>query len=236
MAIMFANLSHRFRTVAERLRGKGRLSDENISDAVRDVRRALIEADVALPVVKDFTDRVRARAVGAEIMRSLNPGQAYIKILQDELTATLGEGHRELDLRHQPPVIILLAGLQGVGKTTTAAKLALHLKERQKSKVVLASLDTRRPAAMLQLEQLAARVDAGFFKADPGMAVATIAADALAQAKTDQADVLILDTAGRTRLDDELLDELRLLNDQMKPVETLFVVDAMAGQDAVNVA
>lgn len=233
---MFANLSNRLRSVAERLRGKGRLSEDNISESVRDVRRALIEADVALSVVKDFTDKVRARAVGLEITRSLNPGQAYVKILQDELTAVLGEGHRELNLRHQPPVIILLAGLQGVGKTTTAAKLALYLKERHQSRVMLASLDTRRPAAMLQLEQLASRVDAGFFKADPKTPVATIAADAVARAKTDQADVLILDTAGRTRLDEELLDELRLLNAEVSPVETLFVVDSMAGQDAVNVA
>lgn len=233
---MFANLSDRFRSVAERLRGKGRLSEDNISEAVRDVRRALIEADVALSVVKDFTDKVRVRAVGVEITRSVNPGQAYVKILQDELTAVLGEGHRELDLRHQPPVIILLAGLQGVGKTTTAAKLALYLKERHQSKVMLASLDTRRPAAMLQLEQLASRVDAGFFKADAKTPVVTIAVDAVTQAKTDQADVLILDTAGRTRLDEELLDELRLLNAEVSPVETLFVVDSMAGQDAVNVA
>jgi signal recognition particle subunit SRP54 len=233
---MFDNLSSRLKSVAERVRGKGRLTDDNIADAVRDVRRALIEADVALPVVKDFIARVRERAVGTEILRSLSPGQAFIKILHDELTASLGDESAGIDLRHQPPVIILLAGLQGAGKTTTAGKLALYLQKKQRKKVILASLDTRRPAAILQLEQLAGRVDAGFVPVDPTDTPLAIAGQAVIAARRGQFDVLILDTAGRTRLDDELLGELSELNQQVAPQEILFVVDAMAGQDAVNVA
>jgi signal recognition particle subunit SRP54 len=233
---MFDNLSSRLKSVAERVRGKGRLTDDNIADAVGDVRRALIEADVALPVVKDFIARVRERAVGTEILRSLSPGQAFIKILHDELTASLGDESAGIDLRHQPPVIILLAGLQGAGKTTTAGKLALYLQKKQRKKVILASLDTRRPAAILQLEQLAGRVDAGFVPVNPTDTPLAIAGQAVIAARRGQFDVLILDTAGRTRLDDELLGELSELNQQVAPQEILFVVDAMAGQDAVNVA
>ncbi len=233
---MFENLSARLQAVADRVRGKGRLTEENVADAVRDVRRALIEADVALPVVREFVDQVRARAVGLETSRSLSPGQAFIKILHDELTTTLGQGAAGLDLRHQPPVIILLAGLQGVGKTTTAGKLALHLQSRHGRKVLLASLDTRRPAAILQLQQLAQQVGAGFFSTDASASVPDIAVAAVNEARQTQADVLILDTAGRTRLDEVLLAELRDLVDVVMPHETLFVVDAMAGQDAVNVA
>jgi len=233
---MFDNLSSRLKAVAEQVRGKGRLTEENIGEAVRDVRRALIEADVALPVVKDFIEKVRVRAIGTEIMRSLNPGQAFIKILHDELTATLGLGTGDLDLRHQPPVVLLLAGLQGAGKTTTAAKLALYLKTRQDRKVSLASLDTRRPAAILQLQRLAEQAEAGFVPTQADESVLSIAENAVAEARRTQADVLILDSAGRTRLDEDLLDELRVLHDRIKPQETLFVVDSMAGQDAVNVA
>jgi signal recognition particle subunit SRP54 len=233
---MFENLSSRLKSVADRVRGKGRLTDDNISDAVRDVRRALIEADVALPVVREVVERVRGRAVGAEISRSLSPGQAFIKILHDELTASLGADLAELNLRHQRPVVILLAGLQGAGKTTTAAKLAGHLQDRSGQKVLLASLDTRRPAAILQLEQLSSRVGAHFVAAQPEESVAAIANRAVDEARRMQADVLILDTAGRTRLADDLLDELRQLHAQVSPAETLFVVDSMAGQDAINVA
>jgi signal recognition particle subunit SRP54 len=233
---MFDNLSSRLKAIAEQVRGKGRLTEDNISDAVRDVRRALLEADVALPVVKDLIDNVRARAVGAEITRSLSPGQAFIKILHDELAATLGLGAADLDLRHQPPVILLLAGLQGAGKTTSAAKLALYLKTRHGRKVSLASLDTRRPAAILQLQRLAEQAEAGFVPTQVDQSVLSIAENAVAEARRNQADVLILDSAGRTRLDDELLDELRVLHAQIQPQETLFVVDSMAGQDAVNVA
>jgi len=233
---MFANLSSRLRSVADRVRGKGRLTEDNIAEAVRDVRRALIEADVALPVIRAFIKRVSDRAVGAEITRSLTPGQTFIKILHDELVATLGAGTQLLDFRHQPPVVILLAGLQGAGKTTTAAKLARYLQEHEQRTVMLASLDTRRPAAMLQLAQLASRVDAVCFEAQGGTDACAIAVQAVAQARRDQLDVLILDTAGRTRLDEELLEELRRLHEAVDPAETLFVVDSMAGQDAVNVA
>jgi len=233
---MFDNLSSRLKSVAERVRGKGRLTDDNIGEAVRDVRRALIEADVALPVVKDFIDKVRERAVGAEVTRSLSPGQAFIKVLHDELTATLGSGAGDLDLRQQPPVILLLAGLQGAGKTTTAAKLALHLRTRHDRKVALASLDTHRPAAILQLQRLAEQAEADFIPTATEASVLTIAENAVGEARRKQADVLILDSAGRTRLDEELLDELRVLHDNITPHETLFVVDSMAGQDAVNVA
>lgn len=235
---MFDNLSSRLKAVAERVRGKGRLTEENVADAVRDVRRALIEADVALPVVRDFVERVRQRAIGAEITRSLSPGQAFIKILHDELATALGlaDGEPGLELRHQPPVVILLAGLQGAGKTTTAGKLALHLKNTQSRKVALASLDTRRPAAILQLQRLAEQVDASFVPTDSDAAPLQIAEHAVDVAKKSAIDVLILDTAGRTRLDDELLAELRELHTRIGPHETLFVVDSMAGQDAVNVA
>ncbi len=236
---MFDNLSSRLKTVAERVRGKGRLTEDNITDAVRDVRRALVEADVALPVVKDFIARVRKRAIGSEISRSLTPGQVFIKILHDELAATLGHAEADgdsINLRHQPPIVILLAGLQGVGKTTTAAKLALYLGQRQSKKVMLASLDTRRPAAILQLERLAEQIGATFCPSavtDTPLAIAERAVDT---ARRGAIDVLILDTAGRTRLDQELLDELGQIHEQISPPETLFVVDSMAGQDAVNVA
>ncbi|MFQ5635985.1 MAG: signal recognition particle protein [Gammaproteobacteria bacterium] len=235
---MFDNLSSRLKAVAERVRGKGRLTEENVADAVRDVRRALIEADVALPVVRDFVEQVRARAIGAEITRSLSPGQAFVKILHGELAAALGlaDGAGGLNLKHQPPVIVLLAGLQGAGKTTTAGKLALHVRTQHARKVALASLDTRRPAAILQLERLAEQVDAQFVPTDSGATPLAIAANAVDVARRSATDVLILDTAGRTRLDTELLDELRELHATIAPQETLFVVDSMAGQDAVNVA
>jgi len=236
---MFDNLSSRLKAVAERVRGKGRLSDDNITDAVRDVRRALVEADVALPVVKDFIGRVRKRAIGSEISRSLTPGQVFIKILHDELAETLGHADADgdgINLRHEPPVVILLAGLQGVGKTTTAAKLALYLGQRHAKRVMLASLDTRRPAAILQLERLAEQVGAEFYPTAATDAPLAIAGRAVTAARRGTCDVLILDTAGRTRLDQELLDELGQIHEAISPSETLFVVDSMAGQDAVHVA
>ena len=233
---MFDNLSDRLRGVADRMRGRGRLTEENIAEAVRDVRRALLEADVALPVVRDFVERVRERAVGVEVSRSLSPGQAFIKVINDELGIVLGAGSPEFELRHQPPVLILLAGLQGAGKTTTAGKLARYLQERQSKSVMLSSLDTRRPAAILQLQQLAERVGAGFHPSTAEDEPLEIARGAIAAARKAQAGVLLLDTAGRTRLDDDMLAELRELHTAIEPHETLFVVDSMAGQDAVNVA
>ena len=225
---MFASLSERLRGVLDQVRGRGRLTEENIDDAVRDVRRALIEADVALPVIRDFVARVRERAVGAEVLRSLTPGQAFIKILHEQLTATLGAGVAELNLRHQPPAVILLAGLQGAGKTTTAAKLALFIRDRLGKRAGLASTDTQRPAAMLQLERLAASIDIPYLSAAPAQSPLAIADQALKAARLAQLDVLILDS--------ELLDEAREMSQRTDPIEILFVIDSMAGQDAVNAA
>lgn len=233
---MFDNLADRLRGVLDQVRGRGRLTDENVQEAVRDVRRALIEADVALPVVRDFVEAVRQRALGEEVLRSLTPGQAFIKILHDELTTTLGAGASGLNLRHQPPAVILLAGLQGAGKTTTAGKLALFIRERLGRKAGLVSTDTQRPAAMLQLERLAHANQMPFFSADAAAGAVAIAEQALSWARRTQLDVLIVDTAGRSRLDAGLLDELREMGARTDPVETLFVVDSMAGQDAVNAA
>jgi signal recognition particle subunit SRP54 len=233
---MFSNLSDRLRSVLDQVRGRGRLTEENIQDAVRDVRRALIEADVALPVVREFVEAVRARAVGAEVLRSLTPGQAFVKIVHDQLTAALGTGLAELSLRQQPPAVILLAGLQGAGKTTTAAKLALFIRDRLGKRVGLVSTDTQRPAAMLQLARLAESIGVAALPADPAQGPVRIAAGALAEARRTLLEVLIVDTAGRGRLDAELLDEVRRIHGEVTPVETLFVVDSMAGQDAVNAA
>jgi signal recognition particle subunit SRP54 len=233
---MFNTLSDRLRGVLDQVRGRGRLTEENIQDAVRDVRRALIEADVALPVVRDFVELVRQRALGADVLRSLTPGQVFVRIIHEELTRTLGDGLAELNLRHQPPAVILLAGLQGAGKTTTAAKLALFIRDRLGKRVGLVSTDTQRPAAILQLERLAGSIAVPFLTADVGLGPVGIAESALAEARRAQLEVLIVDTAGRSRLDVELLDELRELRGKVDPVETLFVVDSMAGQDAVNAA
>jgi len=233
---MFDTLSERLRGVLDQVRGRGRLTEENIQDAVRDVQRAFIEADVALPVVRDFVELVRQRALGADVLRSLTPGQVFVRILHEELTRALGEGAAELNLRHQPPAVILLAGLQGAGKTTTAAKLALFIRDRLGKRVGLVSTDTQRPAAILQLERLAASIDVPFLSGEISLGAVGIAEKALTDARRDQLDVLIIDTAGRSRLDAELLDELRILRDRTDPVETLFVVDSMAGQDAVNSA
>ena len=233
---MFNSLSARLRAVSDNLRGRGRLTEDNVKEAVRDVRMALLEADVALPVVKSFVARVRERAVGTEVTRSLSPGQVFIKILDQELTRALGGDSAALDLRQQPPAIVLLAGLQGAGKTTTAAKLALYLKTKSGKRPMLVSLDTRRPAAMLQLQQLAERIDVPFVPFREGDKTLDIAAAALKEAKRSLVDVLILDTAGRTRLEADLLDELQQLQQKFSPAETLFVVDSMAGQDAVNAA
>jgi signal recognition particle subunit SRP54 len=233
---MFNSLSERLRGVMDQVRGRGRLTEENIQDAVRDVRRALIEADVALPVVRDFVEVVRQRALGADVLRSLTPGQVFVRIIHEELARTLGEGLAELNLRHQPPAVILLAGLQGAGKTTTAAKLALFIRDRLGKRVGLVSTDTQRPAAILQLQRLAASIDIPFLTGDTAPGPVGIALEALARARREQLDVLIVDTAGRSRLDQKLLDELTTMRAGLDPIETLFVVDSMAGQDAVNAA
>jgi len=233
---MFETLSERMKRVMDQVRGKGRLTDENVQDSVREIRRALLEADVALPVVKTFVEQVRARALGSEVARSLTPGQAFIKIIHDELATALGGGSTALDFRRQSPAVVLLAGLQGAGKTTTAAKLALLLAQQRQHRVGLLSTDTRRPAAILQLRQLAERAGVAFLNPDAEGQPEQIAASGLAAARRQQLDVVILDTAGRSRLDEQLLEEVRRLHAQTQPAETLFVVDSMAGQDAVATA
>jgi signal recognition particle subunit SRP54 len=233
---VFDKLSARLASVVEGLRGRGRLTEENIGDTLRQVRMALLEADVALPVVKTFIDSVKARVVGQEVHKSLTPGQALIKIIHEELVRVMGEGVRPLNLRVQPPAIVLLAGLQGAGKTTTAAKLALWLKTRERKRVLLVSTDVRRPAALLQLERLGQQLDIDVAPASATQAPLAIAQQALAQARRGVYDVLLVDTAGRLHVDEQMMAEVRELGAALDPVETLFVVDSMAGQDAVNAA
>jgi signal recognition particle subunit SRP54 len=233
---MFDNLTARLSRTADALRGRGRITDQNISDTLREVRMALLEADVALPVVKRFIESVRAKAIGAEVQQSLTPGQVFVSVLHKELVALMGGAAAGFSLRAQPPFVVLLAGLQGAGKTTTAAKLARWLAEAHKKRVLLVSTDVRRPAAILQLERLAAQVGAGFFKADAATPPAGIATLALEQARRGLHDVLIVDTAGRLHVDQELMAEAREIDRAVGAHERLFVVDAMAGQDAVNAA
>ena len=233
---MFENLTERLSHTLRAVTGKARLSEENIQDALRDVRKALIEADVALPVIQAFTDAVREKAVGADVAASLNPGQAFLKIVQTELEHVIGEGNAALNLAVQPPAIILMAGLQGAGKTTSVAKLARWLKEREKKNVMVVSADVYRPAAMEQLKVLADEVGVTCFPASPDQAPLAIVQGAVAQAKIKFADVLIVDTAGRLAVDQAMMTEIRELHAALKPAETLFVVDAMTGQDAANTA
>lgn len=233
---MFSKLTERLQGVVESLRGRGRLTDENIADTLRQVRMALLEADVALPVVKTFIEAIRGKVVGAEFEKSLTPGQALVKIIHDELIALMSAGVRPLNLRAQPPVVILLAGLQGAGKTTSAAKLAKWLKDNERKKVLLASTDVYRPAAILQLERLASQLQVGFYPSDPQKPALALAEEALREAKQSLYDVLIVDTAGRLHVDEEMMAEIRTISTVVKPTETLFVVDSMAGQDAVNAA
>ena len=233
---MFDQLTARLSATLESLRGRGRITEDNISQALRETRIALLEADVALPVVKAFIDSVKAKALGTEVAASLTPGQAFIGILHEELIALMGGAGAAFSLRAQPPVVVLLAGLQGAGKTTTAAKLARLLIERERKRVLLASTDVRRPAAMLQLERLAGQVGAEYFAAPPGAAPEAIASAALERARNGVFDVLIVDTAGRLHVDAELMDEVRRIDATVGAAERLFVVDAMAGQDAVNAA
>ncbi len=233
---MFDNLSDRLSRAARSLTGKGRITEENIRETLRQVRMALLEADVALPVVKDFIARVRERALGEEVTRSLTPGQAFVKIIQGELERVLGGETAELDLKAQPPVVILLAGLQGAGKTTTAAKLARRLVERERKSVALVSVDVHRPAAILQLERLAGEVGAQWIASDPAEEPGAIMERALETARRQFADVLIVDTAGRLHVDKDMMEEVRAVHRIASPHETLFVIDSMAGQDAVNAA
>ena len=233
---MFDMLTARLGKAMDALRGRGRLTEENIADTLRQVRMALLEADVAVPVVKAFTDAARARAVNTEVMRSLTPGQAFIGVIHEELTRVMGEAGRGLNLQATPPVVVLLAGLQGAGKTTTAAKLACHLIEKHRRKVLLASTDIYRPAAMTQLERLAGQVGAGYFEPPAGARPVAIAESAVDHARRHQHDVLIVDTAGRLHVDEAMMSEVQAIDRAIGATERLFVVDSMAGQDAVRAA
>ncbi len=233
---MFESLSQRLSSTVERLRGRGRLTEANIRESMREVRIALLEADVALPVVQALIQRVQVRAIGQEVLKSLTPGQALIKVVRDELTVVMGTVNTDLNLAAAPPAIVLVAGLQGAGKTTTVAKLARFLRERRKKKVMVVSCDVYRPAAIEQLRTLAGQVDVLFHPSSADQSPVAIAAAALDAAKKNFADVLIVDTAGRLHVDTEMMDEIKALHASLDPVETLFVVDAMTGQDAANTA
>lgn len=232
---MLENLTGRLQGVIKNLRGQARLTEENIADAMREVRMALLEADVALPVVKEFIAKVKARANGREVLQSLSPGQAVIEVVNQELTELMGKANVALNLAAVPPVVVLMAGLQGSGKTTTSAKLARLLKA-DKKKVLLASADVYRPAAITQLKTLAKQLDVDCFDSNADQKPSDIAALTLAHAKTNYYDVVIFDTAGRLGIDEAMMAEIKALHTQLKPAETLFVVDAMQGQDAVNTA
>lgn len=233
---MFETLSERLSGALKSITGKSRITEENIQESLREVRRALLEADVALPVVKDFIEQVKNRAIGQEVSTSLNPGQAFLKIVQAELQALMGNANEALDLKAVPPAVILMAGLQGAGKTTSVAKLALWLKNNQKKSVMVVSADVYRPAAIKQLETLAGEVGVDFFPSEPDQNPQDIVRAALAEAKKRFVDVLFVDTAGRLAIDEAMMNEIKALHQTLKPAETLFVVDAMTGQDAANTA
>ena len=233
---MFDNLTDRLSGTLKKLKGQGRLTEANIQDAMRDVRMALLEADVALPVVTDFIEQVTGRALGQEVQSSLSPGQAMIKVVQAELVKVMGSANEELNLRTQPPAIVLMAGLQGAGKTTTVAKLGRHLKEKKKKKVGVVSVDVYRPAAIKQLQTLADDVGLRFFESEASENPVDIVNRAVDAAKRQFIDVLIVDTAGRLHVDEEMMSEIKALHAAIKPIETLFVVDSMTGQDAANTA
>lgn len=233
---MFESLTQRLSGTIDRLRGRGRLTEENIREATREVRIALLEADVALPVVQVLIERIKVRAVGQEVLKSLTPGQTLIKVVRDELSAVMGSTASDLNLNVPAPAVILMAGLQGAGKTTTVAKLAKHLKEKRKKKVMVVSADVYRPAAIDQLKTLAQQVDVLFFPSSAGQKPEEIVKAALDDARKSYADVLIVDTAGRTSIDEAMMAEIKALHGAVNPVETLFVVDSMTGQDAAVTA
>lgn len=233
---MFENLTERLSRTFRHLSGKGRLSEENIQQALREVRISLLEADVALPVVKTFIEQVKQKALGQEVSTHLQPDQALIKIVNDELIHVMGDERAELNFKTQPPAVFLMAGLQGSGKTTSTAKLARYLKEQEKKKVMVVSTDVYRPAAIHQLGVLASELDIAFFPSEEQEKPEDIAQKALNAAKKQYIDVLIVDTAGRLHIDEAMMDEIRALHQVVKPIETLFVVDSMTGQDAANTA
>ena len=233
---MFETLSERLSGIFDTLTGRGSLSEADVDVAMREVRRALLEADVALEVVKSFTEKVREKAVGADVVKSIKPGQMVVKIVHDQLVETLGSDQSALNLRASPPVAILMVGLQGSGKTTSTAKIAKRLQERDKRKVLMASLDTRRPAAQEQLEILGKQVKVATLPIIKGESPVTIAKRAMSEARKGAYDIVMLDTAGRLHIDEELLAEAAAVRDIAKPKETLLVADALTGQDAVNLA
>jgi signal recognition particle subunit SRP54 len=233
---MLENLSQRLAKVVKTLRGEARLTESNTQDMLREIRIALLEADVALAVVRDLIARIREKALGQEVVGSLTPGQALVGVVHRELTAVMGGQAAELDLSVRPPAIILMAGLQGAGKTTTVGKLAKWLRETSRKKVLTVSCDVYRPAAIDQLETVTEQAGADFFKSAPEQRPADIAAAALQWARTHFHDVLIVDTAGRLAIDEPMMREISDLHRQLQPAETLFVVDAMQGQDAINTA
>ncbi|MDT8427293.1 MAG: signal recognition particle protein [Pseudomonadales bacterium] len=233
---MFESLTERLSGALRKISGKATLTESNIEEALREVRRALLEADVALPVVKDFIEQVKQRAIGQQVAQSLNPGQAFIKIVQAELESIMGSTSAGLDLRAVPPAVVLMAGLQGAGKTTTVAKLGRWLKQNQKKSVMVVSADIYRPAAIAQLQTLAAENDLIFFPSDAAQQPETIARAAVQEARRKFIDVLLVDTAGRLGIDEAMMNEISRLHEVLQPVETLFVVDAMTGQDAANTA
>lgn len=233
---MFESLTQRLSGTIERLRGRGRLTEENIREATREVRIALLEADVALPVVQALIERIKVRAVGQEVLKSLTPGQALIKVVRDELTAVMGSSAAELNLNVPAPAVILMAGLQGAGKTTTVGKLAKHLKEKRRKKVMVVSADVYRPAAIEQLRTLAEQVDVLFFPSSADQKPEAIVKAAIDDARKSYVDVLIVDTAGRLAIDEAMMAEIKALHAAVTPVETLFVVDSMTGQDAATTA
>lgn len=233
---MFENLTERLSRTLKTVTGKAKLTEDNVKDTLREVRMALLEADVALPVVKEFVNRVRDRAVGTEVQSSLSPGQAFVKIVQNELIEVMGSSNDELNLATQPPAVILMAGLQGAGKTTSVAKLGKWLKERQKKSVMVVSADVYRPAAIKQLETLAGETGLTFFPSTAQQKPVDIVNSAIHEARIKHADVLIVDTAGRLHIDQDMMAEIQALHRAVNPIETLFVVDAMTGQDAANTA
>lgn len=233
---MFENLSDRLSRTLRNISGKGRLTEDNIKETLREVRMALLEADVALPVVREFINQVKERALGVEVNKSLTPGQEFIKIVQAELEKAMGEANETLNLATQPPAVILMAGLQGAGKTTSVAKLAKFLQQRHKKKVMVVSADVYRPAAIKQLETLAQSVNATFYPSDASQKPEEIVKAALSEAKLKFFDVLIVDTAGRLHVDEEMMNEIKQIHQVLNPIETLFTVDAMTGQDAANTA
>ncbi len=233
---MATTLTDRLSRMVKTMRGQARITESNVQDMLREVRMALLEADVALPVVREFIARVKEKALGTEVVGSLNPGQALVGVVHRELAATMGEGVSDINLAAQPPAVILMAGLQGAGKTTTTAKLAKYLIERRKKKVLTVSADVYRPAAIEQLKTVTRQAGAEWFESTPDQKPVDIARAALDFAKRHYFDVLLVDTAGRLAIDDVLMAEIRDLHAALNPVETLFVVDAMQGQDAVNTA